>query len=181
MKAIYIILFLTISQLCLASYLEEELRDQGIDQTYAESLASEDYLTLLEEAKTDGVSSKIPSAPVLILEAVQHNCEFRIYNYIEQVLNTYTKCIEVASDESWLMSNLYEVKPHGSKLCTQVQNDEHFKNGNFSILAFSTGGMIARYLIEYCDFEMPIRNVVTIGVPLNGVSALPHLKRSSPI
>lgn len=60
-----------------------------------------------------------------------------------------------------------------------MYNDNDYKNGNFSIVAFSYGGMLARYVIEYCQFPMPVRNLVTFGSPLNGVSAISHFPRDS--
>lgn len=132
-----------------------------------------------EEASAEGLKTKIPSAPVLVLEPVQHACQFRIYNYIGQVLNTYSKCIEVGTKETWILNKVYDVNRHGEQLCQEVQADPIFKAGNFSIFAWSNGGMLARYLIEYCHFDQPIRNVVTMGAPLNGVSAISHQKRSS--
>lgn len=122
---------------------------------------------------------KEKSAPVLVLYPMHEECEFRATNYFEQTLNTYARCIEVSSDESWLVNDLYNIRTHGEKLCKQVREDEHFKNGNFSIVSFSYGGMMARYLIEYCSFPNPIRNVVTMGSPLNGVSAVSHMPRDT--
>lgn len=125
------------------------------------------------------MKAKVPAAPVLVLSPVHEECEFRVYNYLGQVLNTYSRCIEVATSETWLWNKLYEVRTHGDKLCQEVKADEHFKSGNFSIFAMSTGGMMARYLVEYCDFDLPIRNVVAVGAPLNGVSALQHSDRKT--
>lgn len=125
------------------------------------------------------MQGKIAAAPVLILAPMHEECEWRVYNYFEQTLNTYTKCIEVSNTESMVLNSLYDIRTHGSALCQKVQDDEHFQHGNFSIVAFSTGGMMARYLIEYCNFDMPIRNVVTLGGPMNGVSSLPNTDRNS--
>ncbi|CAI2374712.1 unnamed protein product [Moneuplotes crassus] len=182
MKIITVLLFLTIANLCYASSWQEELLRPKYESTYAESVASNDYFNMekhREEAFSSGFQTKVPSAPVLVLEPMQHACQFRIYNYIGQVLNTYSRCIEVATDEWWIINKPYDISRHGEDLCKQVQSDEVFKNGNFSIISFSDGGMLARYLIEYCHFDQPIRNVVTMGAPLNGVSAISHQKRSS--
>lgn len=182
MKVLAFVLFLTIAHTCYGAEWYEELFKSASFEQYQDSLSSEDYFnlnSLSKEKLINGLEGKIPSAPVLVLEPVQQKCQFRIYNYIGQVLNTYSRCIEVGTTETWIKDKVYDIKRHGAELCTQVQSDEKFKNGNFSIIAFSDGGMLARYLIEYCQFEQPIRNVVTMGAPLNGVSGLSHQKRSS--
>lgn len=87
--------------------------------------------------------------------------------------------MEVSTDETWLVDNLYDVRAHGAKVCEHVRADQHLKAGNFSIVSFSMGGMMARYLIEYCPLDMPIRNVVTLGAPLNGISGINGMTRTS--
>lgn len=119
----------------------------------------------------------MPAAPVLVLYPMHAQCEFRTTNYFEQTLNTYSRCIEVSNDETWLVNRLYDVRAHGEKVCEEVRADENLKDGNFSIVSFSMGGMMTRYLIEYCPLKMPIRNVVTLGAPLNGISGLSHMPR----
>jgi palmitoyl-protein thioesterase len=106
-------------------------------------------------------------------------CEWRITNYFEQTLNTYTACMEVSNTESKILDRVYDIESHGATLCQKVQDDENFTNGNFSIVSLSTGGMMARYLIEYCKFDMPIRNVVSFGGPMNGVSSNLDTDRNS--
>ena len=124
--------------------------------------------------KVNHEENKIISAPVLVVYPIAQQCEFRTYNYFEQILNTTSKCFEVGADSHWLIDRIFDVNVQGEKLCQKLYQDEAYKKGNFSIVAFSYGGMLGRYVLEYCDFEMPIRNFVTFGSPLNGVSALPH-------
>lgn len=125
------------------------------------------------------VAAKIPAAPVLVLYPNQHECEWRTTNYLEQTLNTYTACYPVGDKELWLVNDVYDVRKHGAHLCEQIQADENLKPGNFSIVAFSHGGMLSRYLIEYCSFPLPIRHLVTFGAPMNGVSGISNFSRKS--
>eukprot|EP00345_Euplotes_harpa_P004301 CAMPEP_0168323198 /NCGR_PEP_ID=MMETSP0213-20121227/3345_1 /TAXON_ID=151035 /ORGANISM="Euplotes harpa, Strain FSP1.4" /LENGTH=298 /DNA_ID=CAMNT_0008325237 /DNA_START=15 /DNA_END=911 /DNA_ORIENTATION=+ len=128
---------------------------------------------------SENSENKVKAAPVLVLYPLGDKCEFRTVNYLEQTLNTYVKCVEEATDESWIINDKYNVKSHGEQLCEQVKQDDNLKHGNFSIVSLSLGGMMARYIIEYCPLDMPIRNVVTLGAPLNGISAIASLPRDS--
>ena len=64
-------------------------------------------------------------------------------------------------------------------MCDKLHNDEYYKDGNFSVIAISQGSVITKYLIEYCPFDNPIRNLVTMGGPNMGVSMAPHFPRES--
>ena len=125
------------------------------------------------------LDNKVKSAPLVILYPIYEKCEFRTVNYMEQVLNTYVKCIELGTDSTWLIDEIYDVRKQGEKICNEIKMDENLKNGNFSIMAMSLGGMMARYLIQYCDYNLPVRNVVTIGSPLNGISAITNFGRDT--
>lgn len=98
---------------------------------------------------------------------------------MEQVLNTYVKCIEVGTDTKWMLEEKYDVRVQGEKICDQIRLDQNLKQGNFSIMSLSLGGMMARYLIQYCDYDLPVRNIVTLGAPLNGISAITNFARDS--
>jgi palmitoyl-protein thioesterase len=184
MKAIYCILILTIlgcASLSTAFQIKDEVKlvsDSVASDSKSSHEAAVDYIEELKKS-FKGLDAKIPAAPVLLLYPMHQECEWRVYNYLEQTLNTYVRCQEVATDETWLVNRVYDVKAHGETLCAQIEQDDNLKNGNFSIVSMSTGGILARYVIEYCPFKHPIRNVVTMGGPMNGVSAVQHEDRST--
>ena len=62
-------------------------------------------------------------------------------------------------------------------MCNKLHADEYYKNGNFSIIGISQGAVITKYIIEYCKFEHPVRNLVTFGGPNMGVSMAPKYPR----
>lgn len=41
-------------------------------------------------------------------------------------------------------------------------------------MGLSQGGLIARYIAESCDTDMPVNNVLTAGGPHMGVDDIPH-------
>ena len=89
----------------------------------------------------------------------------------------YTNCFEIGKEDPPLFSVVYDIERQGEILCDKLHQDEFYKNGNFSVLAVSQGSVIAKYIIEYCPFKTPIRNLVTLGGPNMGVSAYPHYPR----
>ena len=184
MKLLYFVLILTIVQFTLGFKIESasdaasviKTPAPGFINSYSNSLTEVSDATIQD---IDIVTKKTPAAPVLVLYPNQHDCEWRTTNYFEQTLNTYTACYEVGEQEHWLVNDVYDVKKHGAHLCDQIQADENLKPGNFSIVAFSHGGMLARYLVEYCSFPQPIRHLVTFGSPMNGISGISHFQRNS--
>lgn len=155
MKIIYAILFFTVLHMA-AGYIEGE-----------------------PVFPTEEMDNKVKAAPLVILYPIGEKCEFRTVNYMEQVLNTYVKCIEVGTDNTWLIDEVYDVRVQGEKIWSDIKLDENLKQGNFSIMSLSLGGMMARYLIQYCDYDLPVRNIVTIGAPLNGISGITNFGRDS--
>ena len=58
------------------------------------------------------------------------------------------------------------------KVCQSIQNNFHFQ-GNFSIVSFSQGGLIGRYIIEECEMKGRVKKYIAIGTPQRGVGKIP--------
>ena len=58
------------------------------------------------------------------------------------------------------------------KVCQSIQNNFHFQ-GNFSIVSFSHGGLIGRYIIEECEMKGRVKKYIAIGTPQRGVGKIP--------
>jgi len=56
--------------------------------------------------------------------------------------------------------------------CASLLSDPNFQ-GEFNVLGLSQGGLIARYIVEECNTNVPVRNMVTLGGPHKGVAATP--------
>ena len=65
------------------------------------------------------------------------------------------------------------MKYQTTTICNRIHEDPYLKDGNFSILAFSQGSILAKSIIEYCPLKMPVRSLVTFGGPHMGVSVFP--------
>lgn len=139
------------------------------------------FTIMASASRVEELNGKVTSAPVLVLYPMHDKCQFATWNYFQQTLNTTARCIETGSDETWLVNRVYDVPLHGDVLCEELHADPVFRNGNFSIVSFSYGGMMARYVIEYCHFPYPVRNLVTFGAPLNGISSITSLGRKNMI
>jgi hypothetical protein len=64
-------------------------------------------------------------------------------------MNTYSVCYPIGGDEAPLISVIYDINRQGKILCDRVHNDAFLKDGNFSIIAFSQGSILAKYVMEF--------------------------------
>ena len=53
--------------------------------------------------------------------------------------------------------------------CERVKSHKLFGENEFNVVGLSQGGLIARYIAESCETKHPVRNLVTVGTPNNGV------------
>jgi palmitoyl-protein thioesterase len=57
--------------------------------------------------------------------------------------------------------------------CSIVKNDSRLANG-FHAVGFSQGGLFIRGLVQECGDQIPVRSLVSIGGPQQGVYGVPH-------
>jgi palmitoyl-protein thioesterase len=60
------------------------------------------------------------------------------------------------------------------KACDHLKNHEDFKGKDISVVGLSQGALIARYIIEECNFGGSVKRFISIGGPQMGVAAFPH-------
>ena len=60
------------------------------------------------------------------------------------------------------------------KGCEALKNDPDFRNKEISVVGRSQGCLLARYIIEHCDFGGSVKRYVSIGGPQMGVTKFPH-------
>ncbi len=56
-----------------------------------------------------------------------------------------------------------------NEACEKIKQHKIFGNRQFNVLGLSQGALIARYIVESCDTQYPVRNLLTIGGPNNGI------------
>ncbi|CAI2376757.1 unnamed protein product [Moneuplotes crassus] len=113
-------------------------------------------------------------APILVIHGVTATCNEGRVKSIGEHYNTYSHCYPIGGDDAKTLSVLYNIRVQGKILCHKIHSNENFKDGNFSILAFSQGAIIAKYIIGYCPLKHPVRSFVAFGGPNMGVSYFPH-------
>lgn len=91
--------------------------------------------------------------------------------YISKTLGTYAECIEIGDGS--ISSITMKFSLQGEAACTSLKANSHFK-GNISVMGLSQGALIARYIIETCDFDGQVNKYVSIGGPQMGVGVLPR-------
>ena len=60
------------------------------------------------------------------------------------------------------------------KACNHLKANKDFYGKEISVVGLSQGSLIARYIIEECDFGGKVKRYVSIGGPQMGVAAFPH-------
>lgn len=61
------------------------------------------------------------------------------------------------------------VQVQGDEACEKIKNHPVFGSRQFNIVGLSQGSLIGRYIVESCDLPHPVRNLVTIAAPNNGI------------
>lgn len=53
--------------------------------------------------------------------------------------------------------------------CHKINDHPIFGQRQFNVVGISQGALIARYIVETCATKYPVRNLVTVGGPNNGM------------
>ena len=113
------------------------------------------------------------SLPVAIFHGIGDSCSSNGMKIITKLtqnnVEDYAKCIESAGGIKDLVTPMYK---QAENACKALKEDSNFEN-EFSILSFSQGGLIARYIIEKCDMKGYVKKFVSFGGPLMGTSRTP--------
>ncbi|CAI2378042.1 unnamed protein product [Moneuplotes crassus] len=126
-----------------------------------------------------GAAHNFTNAPVLVIHGINDDCDYGIVDEISTYLDTYAECYPIGGDEAPIVSIFYNINHQGRILCERIHQDDYLKDGNFSIMGVSQGSIVAKYIIEYCPLEHPVRNLVTFGGPHMGVSFVPTFPKES--
>lgn len=120
------------------------------------------------------LSFVLTAYPVVILHGIGDSCNGGYMRYFPQKLNqtlgVYGECIESGGGVEDFSTPIIE---QSKKACEAIKANPNFQ-GNFSIVALSQGGLIARYIIEECEMKGTVKRLVTIGTPHMGVSKIPN-------
>lgn len=95
----------------------------------------------------------------------------QITRKIGELMGAHTECIDSAAGLESIMMNFED---QATKACEMVKKNKNFQNTKFNVMGLSQGGLIARYVAENCDTDMPVNNMLTAGGPHMGVDDIPH-------
>ena len=119
------------------------------------------------------LSYQVLALPVAVIHGFYDTCDSNFYHTLIKVLNynvyDYVKCLESGEGSKSLSLSFEE---QCKKACEEIKSDPQFKS-DFSILGFSQGGVIARYIIQKCDMEGRVKKLVSFGGPMMGTSKVP--------
>ncbi|CAM9409529.1 unnamed protein product [Heterosigma akashiwo] len=119
--------------------------------------------------------------PTAIFHGMGDSCSNSGMNQIaEMVANgtgAYAECIEIGNGA--FTSIFQSFKKQAEAACQKLQLNPHFSDSkSFNVMGLSQGGLISRYVAQYCflgdDGERKVRNIISIGGPNMGVAAVPQ-------
>jgi palmitoyl-protein thioesterase len=94
-----------------------------------------------------------------------------ITNHLGKGSDSYAKCIESGGSALDFMTSF---NTQAKKACDHLKGNENFAGKDISVVGLSQGSLIARYIIEECDFGGSVKRYVSIGGPQMGVAVIPH-------
>ena len=92
---------------------------------------------------------------------------------VQEGTGAYTKCMELFSPSPKLFSDVFNIWRQGRYACSRIKSDPELKDG-FNLIGTSQGGIISRYIVQFCEDRPPVNKLVTIGTPHAGVSMTPY-------
>jgi palmitoyl-protein thioesterase len=129
----------------------------------------------LESSNLNQNIINIPSTnnhPIAVFHGIGDSCEGWMNtwtNYIGNNTNSYARCIESGANQLSIFSSIQQ---QSETACKIINEDENFKN-DFSIVGFSQGGLIGRYILEKCQMKGTVRKFLTVGTPHMGIESIP--------
>lgn len=113
--------------------------------------------------------------PVAIFHGFGDSCSFSgmqsFTQHISTTLQTYAECIEIGDGS--VSSITMKFSSQAEAACSSLKSNPHFK-GNISVMGLSQGALIARFIIESCEFDGQVKRYISIGGPQMGVGVLPR-------
>jgi len=72
------------------------------------------------------------------------------------------------------MSSIFRsIEKQAIGACDSIKANPNLK-GNISVVGFSQGALLGRYIVESCDFEGQVVNYISVGGPQMGVAKVPR-------
>lgn len=149
----------------------EKVEESGIQAI----MKKEDLKDLVVDNKSTN-KSESKEKILLIFHGVGDDCEnfdswigFFKRNYSYDIV----KCIESGAGNSSVFGTLIN---QGKTSCNLIKNDKELKGKDVDVWGLSMGGLIARYIIQDCDFGGRVKKFISYGSPQSGVQLIPQCK-----
>lgn len=119
----------------------------------------------------------IYSLPVVIIHGFYDSCSNPFFTTLVKLLKynvqDYVTCLKSGEGSDSLYLSF---EKQCENACNEINkyNDKSKFDNDFSILALSQGGLIARYITQKCKMKGRVKNIVSFGGPMMGTSQLPY-------
>lgn len=114
--------------------------------------------------------------PVAIFHSQSTTCfEMQeMSTYIKNKITLITnEDVHVECIESGINTLLSSILSQSERACELIQLNSNFQT-DFSVIGFSQGGLVARYIIQACRMKAKVRRFISIGGPQMGMGKIPE-------
>lgn len=123
------------------------------------------------------VNSK--ALPLVLLHGLGDSCSNHFFQSVGEFIKeregaTYFKCIESGGSA---LDFITSFKHQADVACKHIKKDPNLVGKEIAILALSQGGLLARSILEECDFGGSVKKIVSVGGPQMGVALFPHCEK----
>lgn len=111
--------------------------------------------------------------PIVVFHGIRDSCTGvqSFTNQLASQLNVYVECIETGEGEySWL----YSIPTQLNTACEAIKANPNFFGKDIDVVGLSQGNLIARGIIQKCDFNGTVKKYLAVGGPQMGVYAIPE-------
>lgn len=92
-------------------------------------------------------------------------------NELGKETDSISQCFESGGS---ILDFITSFKSQAEKACNNLKSNANFQGKSISVVGLSQGALIARYILEECDFGGNVKRMISIGGPQMGVAAFPH-------
>jgi len=116
--------------------------------------------------------------PVVLIHGIGDSCSNdgmkSIASYFGEKLGVYAECIESGDGASSWFSTM---KKQEQTACAKLRANPNFAGKDIDIVGLSQGNLIARDLIQNCDFGGSVKRYISIAGPHMGVATIPNCEK----
>jgi palmitoyl-protein thioesterase len=118
------------------------------------------------------LSLTVSTYPIAIFHGIDSSCDslISLCSHLKERLLVDVKCIEIgngAETSKWTSMN-----SQSKEACSKIAGDPVYENKDISVIGISQGGLIARYIVEKCQFGGKVKRFISLSTPHMGIASV---------